>query len=64
MGLTVDRKQHRYSEAELKQIISDHEFKNGEFFVVGSASIVLKVKQTLNELGVNKNRIHDEHLTM
>lgn len=63
-GLKVDKKQHRYSEADLRQVISNEEFSNGDFFIVGSASIVLKVKQTLHKMGVNKNRIHDEHLTM
>lgn len=63
-GLVVNKKQHRYSETELKQIISDDEFKNGEFFIVGSAPIVIKVKQNLHKMGIDKNRLHDEHLTM
>ena len=63
-GLTVDKKQHRYSDSELKQIISKKELNDGNFFIVGSAPIVIKVKKTLHNLGINKNRIHDEHLTM
>lgn len=63
-GLVVDKKQHRYSEPELQQIISEEELKNGNFFIVGSAPVVIKVKQTLHQMGISQNRIHDEHLTM
>lgn len=63
-GLTVDKKQHRYSDSELQRIISTNELQNGDFFIVGSAPIVIKIKQNLHRLGIAKSRIHDEHLTM
>lgn len=63
-GVHIDQRQHRYSNSDLKKIISNNELKQGDFFVVGSASIVIKVKQSLHKLGISKSRIHDEHLTM
>ncbi|WP_242368232.1 hypothetical protein [Lactobacillus intestinalis] len=48
----------------MKQILSGSKIHRGNFFIVGSAPIVIRVKQTLHQLGIKKNHIHDEHLTM
>lgn len=57
-------KVHRYNMDELKIILSAEEIASGLFFIVGSASALLGVEDNLKELGIDKNRIHDERLTM
>lgn len=57
-------KAHRYKMDELKAIFSAEEIKSGLFFIVGSASALLRVEDNLKKLGVDINRIHDERLTM
>ncbi|WP_435371302.1 hypothetical protein [Lactobacillus intestinalis] len=44
--------------------MSGSEMYKGNFFIVRSAPIVIRVKQTLHQLEIKKNHIHDEHLTM
>lgn len=63
-GVKVDTKQHRFTEEELKQILSDEEIKHANFFIVGSANVVLNVRNNLHLLGVKMSQLHDEHLTM
>lgn len=63
-GVKIDAKQHRFSEEELGQILSNEEIKQADFFIVGSANVVLNVRNNLHLLGVKKSQLHDEHLTM
>lgn len=60
----VNVKKHRFSDDEIEQILTFEEKQNGQFYIVGSASIVLKVRKKLEKLGIKKSHLHDEHLTM
>lgn len=57
-------KAHRFTKEELGEILSAKEMRQGLFFIVGGAQTLLKVEKTLITLGISKNRIHDERLTM
>ncbi|EHI74599.1 ferric reductase [Streptococcus criceti] len=57
-------KAHRFTQEELNDIMSLKEINTGQFFIVGSAQIVLKVEAQLNAMGIDKKRLHDERLTM
>lgn len=57
-------KQHRFDNQELNEILTSAEKGFGQFYVVGSAPVVLKVRENLKKLGIKDNQIHDEHLTM
>lgn len=63
-GVKVDKKQHRFSDEELNTILTNEEKANGKFFIVGSAPIILTVKEKLKQLGINDSNLIDEHLTM
>lgn len=63
-GVKVDQKQHRFTNEELKESLSDNEKKNGQFYIVGSAPVVLNVRKNLELLGIQADQLHDEHLTM
>lgn len=63
-GVKLDIKQHRYTVAELQKILSQEEINQGNFFIVGSANVVLKIRKNLRQLGVKRRQLHDEHLTM
>lgn len=63
-GVKADVRQHRFSSAELQEILDSEERDCGDFFIVGSAPVVLKVRKNLKEMGVANSRLHDEHLTM
>ncbi|MGT2637832.1 FAD-binding oxidoreductase [Streptococcus ratti] len=64
LNVVYHGKVHRYNMDELKIILSAEEIASGLFFIVGSASALLGVEDNLKELGIDKNRIHDERLTM
>lgn len=57
-------KAHRFTKEELGEILSAKEMRQGLFFIVGGVQTLLKVEKTLITLGISKNRIHDERLTM
>lgn len=63
-GVKVDWQQHRFSNEKLSRLLSPAELSQGEYFIVGSAPVVLKVRKKLHHLGIAKSRLHDEHLTM
>lgn len=63
-GITYHGKPHRFTEEELQQLITPAERTHGQFFIVGSASVLLRVERMLTEIGVARHHIHDERLTM
>lgn len=62
--VTYHGKAHRYKIEELKTILTSEEIQSGLFFIVGSASALLRVEANLKQLGVAKERLYDERLTM
>lgn len=63
-GVRVDQQQHRFNDQQLKETFSRDEINTGIFFIVGSSSVLLKVRKNLKGLGVASNRLFDEHLSM
>lgn len=63
-NVVINEKQHRYKLAELQQILTDQEKKQGQFFIVGSAPVVIDIRRLLKSLGIKSDQLHDEHLTM
>lgn len=63
-GVAVNVKAHRFVAGELQQILSQAEVQNGLVITVGSASVVLKVQQTLRDIGFSSTQLLDERITM
>lgn len=63
-GVQVDQQQHRFNDQQLRKIFSRDEINTGIFFIVGSSSVLLKVRKNLKRLGVTSSRLFDEHLSM
>lgn len=60
----LDVKRHRFTLDELQQKLTATEIEAGLVIVVGSAPVVLQVKQILKALGFSEKQILDERLTM
>lgn len=54
----------RVTTYELSQLLSEREIKENRFFVVGSSLAVLSVERSLKQIGVSKQNLSDERLTM
>lgn len=63
-GVAVNVKPHRFVANELQQIFSQAEVQNGLVITVGSAPVVLKVQQTLRDIGFSSTQLLDERITM
>jgi predicted ferric reductase len=63
-GVRCDVQQHRFSNEQLAAILSAAEKEKATFLLVGSASVVLAVEKKLQRLGIARNQIFDERLTM
>ncbi|GFZ27224.1 FAD-binding oxidoreductase [Lactobacillus corticis] len=63
-NISYQSKVHRYSQAELAKVLTKAELQEGHFFIVGPNLAVLDLEQEFLDLGVKKNRLHDERLTM
>lgn len=63
-NVEINIKEHRFSDDELNKILTIPEKRFGQFYIVGSAPIVLKVRENLKKLGIKDSQLHDEHLTM
>lgn len=63
-NVEINVKEHRFSDDELNKILTIPEKRFGQFYIVGSAPIVLKVRENLKKLGIKDSQLHDEHLTM
>lgn len=63
-NISYRSKVHRYSKAELVKILTPEELQLGHFFIVGPNMAILDLEQQFLDLGVKKDRLHDERLTM
>lgn len=63
-GVQIDMQEHRFSNQQLTQILSEEEINNGRFFIVGSTTTVPKIRKNLKMIGVKNSHLFDEHLTM
>lgn len=63
-GVKIDMQKYRFSNEQLKQILTDKEINEGSYFIVGSNTIVPKVCKNLKSIGIKKSHLFDEHLTM
>lgn len=63
-NVEINVKEHRFSDDELNKILTIPEKGFGQFYIVGSAPVVLKVRENLKNIGVKDSQLHDEHLTM
>lgn len=63
-NITYHGKGRRFTLDDLMNTLNKKEIEEGMFFVVGAARTVLAVEKNLRSIGVDKNRIHDERLTM
>lgn len=63
-GVQLNVQQHRFSQEQLQNILSSREINSGQYFIVGSNQVVPRIRKNLKELGIKKNQLHDEHLTM
>ncbi|TCD53614.1 iron reductase [Alloscardovia theropitheci] len=59
-----DGKAHRFTQEDLHSVISQQEMDSAQFFIVGSAPVVIRVRSQLNAMGIPQARLYDERLTM
>ncbi|WCG34478.1 hypothetical protein [Companilactobacillus farciminis] len=55
---------HRFKNHQLRDIFSENEISKGQFYIVGPANAIIEIEDNLNSLGVNRNRLNDERLTL
>lgn len=64
IDVVYNSKNGRFSQKDLRMILSEEKIKNGIFIVIGGSATVLKVRNNLIRLGVSKKRLIDERLIM
>lgn len=63
-NITYHGKTSRFTTEELTSILSPEEISQANYFIVGSAPVLLQVEKNLESIGVPAGHIHDERLTM
>lgn len=63
-GVVLDVQEHRFSDPQLRTILSKEEIQQASFLLVGSNRIVPILRKRLRKFGVGNSRIIDEHITM
>lgn len=64
LKLTFDTHIHRFTLKDYMELLTDQERVEGYYFVVGTAFGVLNIEKSLRKLGVSRDRLIDERLTM
>ncbi|WP_119317560.1 FAD-dependent oxidoreductase [Companilactobacillus formosensis] len=55
---------HRIKKQQLKNLLSESEILKGQFYIVGPATAIIEIEDNLNSIGVSRNRLNDERLTL
>lgn len=63
-GVKVDAQAHRFSHAQLTNVLPAKEIEAGSVIIVGSARKVLLVRKSLRRLGFQRSQLHDERMTL
>ena len=63
-NLSLEKHVHRFKASDYQELLSQREINEGRFIIVGPAMGVIEIEKTLHNLGVSRNRLTDERLTM